>query len=394
MERGARREEARGLRARAAAAPRDPQPASAGARTGTRPADARARAAPAPPAGSGSRPGAEAPLAAPPPQSSRSARRSRSLGSSDSSRPAPRRSGERRIVMQRLSRGSGGEEREKSWGRRGRRSPGGKAEDTPTLRPLLPPSPHSDRPEGPHGPGLSLTGRGTASHGLAAAPHAAPAGRQRGPGGGGTPGRSGGAFPAGERASARGGGGGRTCSLLPSSPPSCPPHAGSIATNMAAAQSPGGGREAAPESSREPRGAGAVLSFLLVRHVSVKGRGQDRECSWRSDWLGLPWLKAAVSTDWSAEPSLTPAAVRWAGRPSAALRASASFLPLSARPGRGGALLRDPCARGSRRLLFWPAPFRGKNEPQWRCINVVTLRLGHMATQPHPANVPEGHYCL
>lgn len=155
MERGARREEARGLRARAAAAPRDPQPASAGARTGTRAADTRARAAPAPPAGSGARPGAEAPLAAPP-QSSRSARPSRRLGSSDSSRPAPRRSGERRIVLRRLGRGSGGRRGKKSWGRGGRRSPGGKAEDTSTLRPLLTATGRRGR-----------TGRGSPSRGAA-----------------------------------------------------------------------------------------------------------------------------------------------------------------------------------------------------------------------------------
>lgn len=301
MERGARREEARGLRARAAAAPRDPQPASAGARTGTRAADTRARAAPAPPAGSGSRPGAEAPLAAPP-QSSRSARPSRRLGSSDSSRPAPRRSGERRIVLRRLGRGSGGRRGKKSGERRTEEPRG---EGGGHLHP--PASSHSDWPEGPHEPGLSLTGRGTASHGPAAAPRAAPAGRQRRPGRGGAAERCGGAFPAGERASARGGRGGRTCCLLPSSPPSHPPHAGSIATNMAAAQSAGGGRKAAPESSREPKGGGhcALLSI-----GPAKGRGQDQECTWHSDWLGAPWLKAAVGTDWPAEPSLTPVAAR------------------------------------------------------------------------------------
>ncbi|XP_039925472.1 proline-rich protein 2-like [Hirundo rustica] len=255
MERGARREEARGLRARAAAAPRDPQPASAGARA----ADARARAAPAPPAGSGSR--AEAPLAAPP---SVFPQRPPEPQPREQRQQPPRAPPRRRAPHRTAAAGprERGEEGGKELGEKRTEEPRGEGGGHP--HPPASPSPLSSRrPAGgaarvgalPHGARHRLARTG-------GCPARSPGWEAKGTGG--KVERRGAAeapsLPASKRAPV--GEEGEDLQpppLIAALSPARPPHAGSIATNMAAAQSPSSGREAMRELAR-PEGGRALCS--------------------------------------------------------------------------------------------------------------------------------------
>lgn len=67
--------------------------------------------------------------------------------------------------------------------------------------------------------------------------------------------------------------------------------------------------------------------------------------------------------------------------------------PPSPRPW-DGPRLRGAVPVGAAGCSSDPLRSGGEMSQSGAASNVITLRLGHMAAPPHPANVPEGHDCL